>query len=399
MIYVDKHRLYLSNHSRYVIDSDSIAFLGKKSQPAFINKLIEKYYKYAECSSFIYNNDNKTRFDALFEINHSLKKLSTEERKTIYEHLFPKDDNQAYEFKHTQQGSRKPLWLTASAALMEIMDKEPHSSDIMNREYIETLIEEYTHKPFDEREKIFKRDTYEKIEDAIKKNQSFFLTVKDDEKEKIGNVVDKNDNKNSNENTKIRYHVLPYRIMQSSTTVYSYLVCLSAKVDKNDRLLDGETYKPAAFRVSRITPVAIDLVSSEHFLCKTACNKLKDANTDIKLPQKRKNDLSTIVGIKIDQALGERDVEFLSYDHYEIKIRLTKKGIEQYNRLLHLRPKYIKKEQPDDDGSVVYVFHSCRRQIEAYFFSFGADAEIMSPLNLRKKFKKHYITSSELYSK
>ena len=77
----------------------------------------------------------------------------------------------------------------------------------------------------------------------------------------------------------------------------------------------------------------------------------------------------------------------------QIKVKLTKKGKQSYQSRLYSRPEKIESLSFDD----IYVFNCTQQQIFNYFFPFGADAEIISPENLRNRFKNAHEKALEKY--
>ena len=84
-------------------------------------------------------------------------------------------------------------------------------------------------------------------------------------------------------------------------------------------------------------------------------------------------------------------VSFLLCKDEKIKVRLTEEGVRKYTAQTHLRPRY---ESVEGD---VYCFSVTKRQILAYFFKFGKDAEIIEPVDLRLEFQEAYREAAETY--
>ncbi|WP_456297519.1 hypothetical protein [Catonella morbi] len=94
----------------------------------------------------------------------------------------------------------------------------------------------------------------------------------------------------------------------------------------------------------------------------------------------------------IEKEIRNKGVQFMRGESHEIKIRLNEEGQKLYNRILHLRPKYVRIEEKN-----IYVFDCSLKQIEYYFFKFGKEAEIISPPQLREKFKNDHLEAYEVY--
>ena len=101
---------------------------------------------------------------------------------------------------------------------------------------------------------------------------------------------------------------------------------------------------------------------------------------------------------ELEKELHEKGGQFMSSSLSEIKIRLSKTGVQNYNRILHLRPAYTNIEKTDDTEDAIYTFNCTPKQIEFYFFKFGSDAEILSPPDLRNHFIEMYQEAVNKYS-
>ena len=78
----------------------------------------------------------------------------------------------------------------------------------------------------------------------------------------------------------------------------------------------------------------------------------------------------------IEKELRNKGVQFMRGESQEIKIRLNEDGQKLYNRILHLRPKYIRIEEEN-----IYVFDCSLKQIEYYFLSLVKRLKLSHHLN------------------
>ena len=97
---------------------------------------------------------------------------------------------------------------------------------------------------------------------------------------------------------------------------------------------------------------------------------------------------------KLEQELIQKGAQFMSGTITTVKIALSDRGIQKYKRMLHLRPNYV---SISDDGHV-YTFNCSLNQIEFYFFKFGEDAVILTPVELREKFQDMYKKAYQQYT-
>lgn len=93
----------------------------------------------------------------------------------------------------------------------------------------------------------------------------------------------------------------------------------------------------------------------------------------------------------IDSKIKEHGIANANGVLIETKIKLSDEGIKKYNLTLNMRPKV---QSIDND---IYTFNTSEFQIINYFFRFGKDATIISPLELKEKFKLDYKEALAVY--
>lgn len=92
---------------------------------------------------------------------------------------------------------------------------------------------------------------------------------------------------------------------------------------------------------------------------------------------------------------------FLCYGQ-SVKVRLTEKGAERYNKLTTNRPKAIAKGEAKLDsvkveGAGDYTFECSEKLAKIYFPQFLAEAEILEPRELRLWFKEEFERAAKVY--
>lgn len=212
--------------------------------------------------------------------------------------------------------------------------------------YLKAVLEEYAERTYIERERIFFKRTIDEIELAVKGNL-LRLTL-----HSIRKGADE-------EKNQVLY-VKPIGIYQDSEHLYNYLVGLSS------------VCKTGPWRAQ-----SIRITSIKHAKCLT--------QTAFISKEERK-----LVASK----LYERGVQFLSSssDTQKVVVQFTPNGEKLYQRLLHLRPRCSKKSE-----GRIYEFDCTEFQAEAYFFKYGADAKILAPHGLAKKFLRKYSAALARY--
>lgn len=204
--------------------------------------------------------------------------------------------------------------------------------------YFSAIFESYARKPFIEREQIILHEQINKIKNAIKKNTPIFFV-------------------HSNGKS---YDFLPYILQPDKMGTYWYVAGMS--IDQ-----EGERYY-SSFRVSRLL-------------------QIRD------IPHKYAP-LSDEEKMQLEKMISEKGIQFLVGHSTKAIIRFTQNGYKKYTNQLHRRPQISSKISTD-----TYEFIATLEQLEYYFFSFGNDAEILEPQELRDIFKQKYEQAAKLYTK
>lgn len=170
------------------------------------------------------------------------------------------------------------------------------------------------------------------------------------------------------------YEVKPYIIKMDENTLSNYLIGYSRPKGSNNE------FECHSFKLSRIGKCRS--CHKESVLSSKEIKTLKDIND--------KFGSAYIMG-----NLTKKEIE-------NTVVRLTKNGYENlYLKIIayHRPIPIIEPVQISIDDKEFYdlTFDCSHQQIRNYFFSFGAEAEIISPLRLREKFIREYKTSMERY--
>ena len=197
--------------------------------------------------------------------------------------------------------------------------------------------------PFIKRERIYQRKFYNDIEHACKESLILKLTTLYQGKPQT-------------------FIVYPYKIIADPSDTQEYLVCYSRKDTEKDK-----DKKLASFAIARL--INVNVLKSTFYLNAKEISSVNDNIT--------KYSSAYLLGIP-----------------EEIHVRLTEKGKKLYQNKLYSRPTRNISLSHND----VYVFFCSEHQIFNYFFSFGKEAEIIKPLNLREKFVKAYNDALNIYT-
>ena len=335
-----KIRIALSDRAKLTMAEDMIVF-GTPKSTTFVNTVFANYKNEAKSSISLYLQQREIELDRLF----TEAKLDAINKKIAIDLILSVEQKEIQskisEYSNTK-GESKVYHINDNNVeyLLENCDEEQYYS--RPGLYIRSIIEEYCSLPFIKRERIYRRGIYETIERACIEKR--ILKIK-------ANYYGKNQ----------LFYVYPYKIVPDPFHTQAYLVCYSRKSEEEecDKIV-------ASFSMARI--------SSPIMLTKTFhLNKEEVAN--------------------IESQIANYSPAYLIGQPEHIHVRLTKKGKQSYQSRLYSRPEKIDLLSSDD----VYVFNCTQQQIFNYFFSFGADAEIISPEYLRNRFRNTHLKALEKY--
>lgn len=220
------------------------------------------------------------------------------------------------------------------------------------RVMITYLLEQFASLPLSEREMVYCYDQFKTIKEVIKKSEILIVKL----------------------SSKNEYEVKPVDLKIDENILSYYLIGYS-------RLKGSESdFESYPLKLSRIKE------------CKSKHKDAQLSHTEIKILKEIDEKFGSAY---IAKNLEKKDIE-------KSVVRLTLKGYDLYLKTIsHQRPIPIIGPKPISINSKEYyelTFDCSHWQIKNYFFSFGAEAEIISPLWLRKDFLKKYEASVEAYN-
>lgn len=325
-----KIRIALSDRAKLTMAEDMDIF-GTPKAATFINTVFSNFKSEAKSSISLYLQQREIELDRLF----TGTKLDTISKKIAIDQILSveKKEIQSKIAGYSNAKGESKLYHindTNVEYLLEDCDEEQYYG--RPGLYIRSIIEEYCSLPFIKRERIYRKDIYETIEKACSEKRILKIKANYYGKDQL-------------------FYVYPYKIIPDPFHTQAYLVCYSRKAEdeEKDKIV-------ASFSMARI--------SSPTMLTKTFHLNKQEINN-------------------IETQIANYSPAYLIGRPEQISVRLTKKGKQSYQSRLYSRPEKIESLSTDD----VYVFDCTQQQIFNYFFSFGADAEIISPEYLRNRFK------------
>lgn len=335
-----KIRITLSNKAYAIIKEDMDLF-EVPTPTEFINTVFDNFKKESKASLVLYLQQRKIELDRLFTI----AKLDEESKRRAIEQILSQEQESTQNelFKYKQLTGKSKLYHINKDNIkyLEEYCEEGRLYDSPGL-YIRFIIEEYCTLPFIEREKIYRKNIYELVEQACQERKILKITQRIRAKEQI-------------------LYVYPYKILPDPFHTQSYLVCFSRELEKED-----SAKIISSFSMARLNKIS--MLSKKFHLS-------KDEYSDL------------------DEKIFNNSPAYMLGTPEHITVKLNKVGKKIYKTKLFSRPERIDTIQNDD----IYVFNCTQKQAFNYFFSFGSNVEIISPSELREEFIKKYSEALEQY--
>lgn len=349
-----KQHINLSESAWIIILDDIKNFYSTEKEESFsgfLNRVFKNFYQMANASISL---RLKEREDELVEFYSSdeFEKINSDTISSIvckHLDLYEKSLKENAANYKSGHGEKFRINKESLDLLRESSEDEYYDGNV--GKYLKAIFEEYSEKPTYIREQIFFYDIVERIQTAIINQRKLKITLND----RITVKEDKTYNR--------KFYVAPYKIEQDFTKTYNYLIGYSLEIDRDD-----ETEKPCCFRISRINKINVQ------------------SSMGAKISKEKSKEL--------DNLLVERTVMFMSSEPIDIVIKFTDKGLESFRRQLYMRPRTYTIDKNDKH---IYTFRCSEVQAINYFFKFGWDSNIISPVELHDKIKLRYSRSLKTY--
>ena len=240
--------------------------------------------------------------------------------------------------QHAKRLSLKP---TASTLAILISIENSLNGDSVSQ-YLCRLLTSYTLKPLNERERIVFKSTCAFLQRACKNRQPFSFTT--------------------TWNASVIHEVLPYSLETGKEELYNYLLCQEFNPDTG-------MYEARTYRMNRI----VHEQSSARSL---------SFNADV---------------LRHLEMMKRYGPQYPINDDEECCVKLTKTGVQLFNRIYFGRPDVDRTEERG--GETFYYFKGSKFQLYTYFRRFDKDhAVILYPASLRQQMTEAYQAALEAYS-
>lgn len=342
-----KQSLNLTDYAWYILRCDYSAFTNENSTSKnigakYLCKIFLKYYRQADASIGIKLRDRE------IEIRKMLGKNSDElcdifikaEKKKISEFTL-----KSFAEIVRRQSSPHTVYIPESVQC-EIRDyafgsEAYYYSTYRNPQnhymkYFRAVLEEYIRLPYCRREAVFFGDTVKAVNDAIRHGCSVSFVY-------------------GAENV----YGYPVSIEPDEWSSFNYLLLVNPQMEvKHYRIC----------RIKSISPIYTDTIA---------------------LSAEKRSEI-------YEKQIIPAGIQFAGEPLVDVAVKLSEKGMEMYNRMVFLRPRYTSIKALPDEG---YLCNFCcsANQIKFYFFKFGEDAQIVSPVELKEYFLENYRKAYNLY--
>ena len=349
-----KQHINLSESAWIVIHEDIKNFYSSEEEESFsgfLNRVFRNYYQLAKATVSLRLEEKEEELVKLYS-SSDFKKIDSETIATIIDKQLETYKNKLLDLaKSYQSGHGEKFRINKENLDLLRESLEDDYYDGSAGKYLKAVFEEYATKPTYIREQIFFEEIVEKIRYAIPNQKKLKITLND----KVTVKEDKKYNR--------KFYVSSYKIEQDSTKTFNYLIGYGIEIER-----EGAIEAPCCFRISRIKKINVQ------------------SSMGGKISKEKAKEL--------DDLLIERTVMFMSSDPIDIQIRFTDKGLEAFRRQLYMRPRIY---TIDKDDKHLYTFRCTEIQAINYFFKFGWDANIISPVELRERIKLRYSRSLKTY--
>lgn len=345
-----KQSLNLTNYTWYILRCDYSAFTNryapsKNIGAGFLCDIFMKYYRDAKSSIGIRISEREAEIRNMLgtrgnkELRDLFLKFDTERITREATEVFTKTAKKDSE-THTIYVPDN----VRSAILHEAMGSEKYYYSSYKTpgghymKYFRAVLEEYTGLPYCRREAIYFSDNIHMLRTAI--NECCAVRFRYGEEEVCG---------------------YPFAIESDEWSSYNYL--LAADTENNLR----------HFRISRIKYL----------------NNIYNDKSNI--PDDVRASIS-------EQQIIPVGIQFVGEPIAAITVKLSEEGMKMYDQMIFLRPQYSSVDKLTS-GEYICTFRCSVKQIRYYFFKFGAEAEIVSPADIREHFSDEYLAAYQKYEK
>ncbi len=322
-----KIRISLSKRA-YNIMQEDMSIFDVKHSATFINTVLSNYKETSIASLSIYLQNIRN------EIITDLGESDVNSILSTLDRLYSKRKNESIHIlkEYIKDKSYSKLYHINNENI-DYLQYDCEEEEFYNEKpglYIKCIMEDYSSLPFIEREKIYRKDVFEIVENGCANSTLMQVRI---------NV----------RGQKKTLYIYPYKIVADEMRSQLYLACYTREANQSVK-----EKTDASFAMSRIPKPT--LLKQKAFLSKDE--------------QK-----------KIEEDIDKLSVNYLLGQESEIHVKLTDIGKSLFHNHIYSRPQKDNSLSTENE----YVFHCSENQAFNYFYSFGDNAVIIHPESLRQR--------------
>lgn len=345
-----RQHINISRQADAILEADALAFFGKKNYSGMINRIILNSEDSSEASIGLMLSRYREELHSVFGTVNDKAFHSMLQK--LCDHFVEK---QLKKMTSYPKGKYVNFRLSNDAYTVIFPDggySEECEYYGYEGAYIKALVEDYCVKTVYQRECIFLNDLVKAIELNIDAgNQTCLFNIG---YETASGIVKE-------------YLVKPHRLSNENETNSMYLIAMS-KPSKRDEA----DYAPALFKLNRIRSI----------------RSVKNSYGQGKLTKQEVTTLQDLI--------QKRGIYFLLNKEESVQLVLTPDGYRMYRNINYMRPVPELCEELED-GKIQMTFMCPKAHIKYYFFKFGKDVKIISPVDLARDFYKQYEEALSVY--
>ena len=346
-----QEKLYvnLSPFALMTIEEDLKSMWGSDNLSGFLNLILQNCCAVSPASVIMQADERKQELEELLS-----DALDTKDRKNVIMKIYVREKERLLkEVSGFPRGEpiRIPLQKETSELLQSIFDERESRAYDSRGEYAKAIFETYARRARFQRELTIYQETAAKINENIEKKNAIKIRLKRSSPEAKSNI----------------YILKPYKIVESKTQIYNYLLGYGRRAEQPE-----EEAKILPIRLSSIE----EGEQSVAFY----------GSISGKIPERIKT--------KIEEKIRTADFEYVEDEEEDIEVKFTPRGIRHLSQWLIQKPAV----KSIDEATGTVVFHCTKFQARIYLCKFGADAVVLSPARLKENLFSYYKTAAKAYA-
>ncbi len=346
-----QEKLYvnLSSFAKATIEEDLKSMWGTNNISGFQNLILQNYCDVSPASVIMQADERKQELEELL-----IDVLDSKDRKSVTLKLYAREKERLLkEVSDFPKGEpiSIPLQKETSELFQSVYEERESRAFESKGKYAKAVFETYARRARYQRELTIYQETVARINENIERKSAVRIRLKKVSQEAKPNI----------------YILKPYKIVESKTQIYNYLLGYGRRADHPE-----EEAKILPIRLSSIEEGEQAVASF--------------GGMSGKIPERIK--------AQIEEKIRTADFEYVGDEEEDIEVKFTPRGIRHLNQWLIQKPAV----KSIDEATGMVNFHCTRFQARVYLCKFGADAVVLSPAPLKENLFAYYKTAAKAYA-